>query len=82
MIKNIKGKNISVPHGKLAKEHLDVFLELEVLKSERGFYLGTVDDGGPVSRESLEYWNTFEDADFALNDKGEFHELWTQRYEP
>jgi hypothetical protein len=81
MIKNVNGKNISVAHGKLTKEIFNVFLELQVLKSTRGFYLGTADDGGPVSRESLEYWDTFEKADHALGANGDFQELWTQRNE-
>jgi hypothetical protein len=81
MIKNVDGKNTLVAHGKLTKEIFNVFLELQVLESARGFYLGTADDGGPVSRESLEYWRTFEEADNALVSKGDFQELWTQKHE-
>ena len=41
---------------------------LQVLKSHRGFYLGTVDDEGmPYSRESAEYFRSYKAADDALN---------------
>src|SRR3546814_12614002 len=48
--------DIRVPHGKLALEFGGNRLPLAVLKSHRGYYLGTYDDCGPVSRESAEYW--------------------------
>jgi len=41
---------------------------LQVLKSQRGFYLGTVDDEGmPFSRESAEYFRSHKAAENALN---------------
>ncbi|AXK43848.1 hypothetical protein [Erythrobacter aureus] len=67
------------PTGKLAYEFGNRRLPLQVLQSGRGFYLGTADDGGPVSRESAEYWPTYDEAEGAL-DKGP--DAWTQRDEP
>lgn len=49
-------------------------LPLEVLQSANGFYLGTADEEGPVSRESEEYFPSFEAASQALNTGA-----WTQR---
>ena len=43
-------------NGVLAKQYLDVSLPLQVLQSNAGFYLGTADDDGPCSRESVEFW--------------------------
>ena len=69
--------DIRAPHGKLALEFGGFRLPLTVLKSQRGYYLGTYDDGGPVSRESAEYWTTEDRAEDALA-AGE----WTQRDHP
>ncbi len=66
MIKYIDGKRVIVPHGLLAKECLGLTLELQALKSNAGWYLGTVDKEGPVSRESEQYWSTKEEAEEAL----------------
>lgn len=63
--------------GILAKQYLDVCLPLQVLESSAGFYLGTADEDGPCSRESVEYWSTSGAANFALV-SGEF----TQRVMP
>lgn len=41
-------------------------LELSVLKSNAGYYIGTKDGIMPVSRESVEYWESEADADAAL----------------
>lgn len=50
-------------------------LPVEVLESgAKGFYIGTADDDGPYSRESMEYWPSREEAANAL-DTG----TWTQR---
>jgi len=49
-------------------------LPLRVLSSPAGFYLGTANEEGPVSRESVEYFTTNEAAEQAL-DSGR----WTQR---
>lgn len=61
------------PFGLLAAE-AGFELHIQVLSSQRGFYIGTVNEMGPVSRESVEYYNTSQQADIAL-EKGE----WTQR---
>lgn len=73
---NPTGKRIIGKRGRLAHEILGVSLELTVLQSNAGFYLGTYDEEGPVSRESEEYWNTKEQAQFAL-DNNEFIQKWT-----
>lgn len=67
------------PIGRLANE-IGYRLPLSVLESFRGFYLGTANDEGPVSRESVEYWRTREAAQSALS-AGE-GKGWTQRIEP
>ena len=66
--------------GWLAKEWGGVELELKVLKSAAGFYLGTRDEEGPYSRESEEYWRTFEEAEATLTGAGQTS--WTQRLAP
>jgi len=64
--------------GKLARAFCHLELELEVLKSNAGFYLGTKDEMSfPVSRESEEYFESFDDAELALKDGN-----WTQRIRP
>jgi hypothetical protein len=63
-------------NGVLAKQYLDVSLPLQVLESNAGFYLGTADEDGPCTRESVEYWPARGGAEQALL-KGEF----TQRQE-
>ncbi len=50
---------------------------LQVIRSAAGFYIGTIDEYGPFSRESAEYFQTEESAKNALS-TGE----WTQREEP
>lgn len=62
------------PFGKLASEFGYSRLPLQVLQSAAGFYLGTVNDTGPVSRESLEYFASREAAENALATG-----RWTQR---
>lgn len=52
-------------------------LPLEILQSAAGFYLGTRDEGGPVSRESAEYFPTEAAAQDALDQND-----WTQRDRP
>lgn len=63
--------------GQLAFNLLGISLELTVLKSAAGFYIGTFDGEGPVSRESLEYYASEDAAQDAL-DGGTF----TQREHP
>lgn len=42
--------------------------ERQVLQSQAGFYIGTIDsDGDPLSRDSEEYWPTKSLADVALS---------------
>lgn len=49
-------------------------LPLQVLKSGRGYYIGTANNEGPVSRESEEYFSLHNDAVRALSQGA-----WTQR---
>jgi hypothetical protein len=63
--------------GKLALECCNKILPLEVLKSNAGFYIGTVDIEGPCSRESVQYFQTQEQAEAAL-ETGK----WTQKMYP
>ncbi|HBO5279269.1 TPA: hypothetical protein L4X16_006410, partial [Pseudomonas aeruginosa] len=43
-------------YGKRALAHLRLELPLQVLMSNAGFYIGTLDEEGPASRESVEYY--------------------------
>ncbi|HFT8627800.1 TPA: hypothetical protein ACGSTE_005328 [Pseudomonas aeruginosa] len=61
-------------YGKLALAHLSLELPLQVLMSNAGFYIGTLDEEGPASRESVEYYPSRELAQQALD-----HGTWTQR---
>lgn len=63
--------------GQLAKKYCKLDLSLEVLKSNAGFYIGTSDNGLPVSRESVEYFKTQQLAENAL-----VTDSWTQKIEP
>ena len=64
--------------GKLAEEYAGRRLPLQVLKSAAGFYIGTFDvDDGPISRESIEYFATYELATQAL-----ILNTWTQKEHP
>lgn len=49
-------------------------LELQVCHSGAGFYIGTWDNEGPISRESVEYYPSYEIAEEALKNS-----TWTQR---
>jgi hypothetical protein len=64
------------PSGSLALISIGKCLPLQVLRSAAGHYIGTFDDG-PVSRESVEYFPTYEAACHALNTGA-----WTQRQQP
>lgn len=61
-------------YGKLALAHLRLELPLQVLMSNAGFYIGTLDEEGPASRESVEYYQSRELGQQAL-DNG----TWSQR---
>lgn len=65
--------------GYLALVHLNASLPLQVMRSQRGYYIGTMDDqtGHPVSRESEEYFRSKTAAEKAL-----LHQTWTQRVTP
>lgn len=63
--------------GHLALKYCKTSLKLQVLRSANGFYIGTCDKEGPVSRESVEYYPTRELAEEAL-----FCSTWTQRLNP
>ncbi len=66
------------PYGWLARHFFNTALELQVLQSRAGYYIGTAHpEHGPVSRESDEYWRTQAEARKALASDN-----WTQRYEP
>ncbi|EIU7092194.1 TPA: hypothetical protein L4T88_005607 [Pseudomonas aeruginosa] len=60
-------------YGKRALAHLRLELPLQVLMSNAGFYIGTLDEEGPASRESVEYYPSRELAQQALD-----HGTWTQ----
>ena len=62
--------------GKLALLLTGKSLALQVQESERGFFLGTSDENGPVSRESVEYWRKKQSAENAL--QGTPGSDWTQ----
>jgi hypothetical protein len=49
-------------------------LTLQILRSGRGYYIGTANDAGPVSREPEEYFRTRQAAEQALQCS-----TWTQR---
>lgn len=59
--------------GRLAKL-LKKNLPLQVCESHAGFYIGTLEDGTPYTRESIEYWETGDEAQAALNSGA-----WTQK---
>ena len=63
--------------GILAIRYGNLRLPLAVMQSHAGYYIGTHDDGSPVSRESGEYFPTHDDAQRALESGN-----WTQRQEP
>ncbi|EEH4118731.1 hypothetical protein ABIU59_001877 [Salmonella enterica subsp. enterica serovar Newport] len=67
----------TVSTGMLAAEFAGLSLPLQVLRSGAGFYIGTENEMGPVSRESVEYFATAELAERAL-EQG----TWSQREQP
>lgn len=66
-----------VRSGALALAYTGKRLPLQVLRSAAGHYIGTHDDEGPVSRESVEYFPRPEAAQRALAT-----DAWTQRSHP
>ncbi|MAY27023.1 MAG: hypothetical protein CMK02_12100 [Polycyclovorans sp.] len=69
--------NPVTPAGLLALAYVGKSLPLQVLRSAAGHYIGTFDDDGPVSRESVEYFPSHEAARHALETGA-----WTQRQYP
>lgn len=67
----------AVCSGALALAWTGKRLPLQVLRSAAGHYIGTQDDEGPVSRESVEYFPTHLAAQLALDTHA-----WTQRAYP
>lgn len=53
------------------------YLPLNVLRSAAGYYIGTADECGPVSRESVEYFRSEKSATEALKTGS-----WKQRLNP
>lgn len=74
-----KAVNSIVPNmvGELAKHFCGKELPLQVMSSRSGFYIGTCDDDGPVSRESAEYFRDEAAADAALSSGS-----WVQKLTP
>lgn len=64
-------------YGRLAYVICKRRLQLEVLKSQAGYYIGTLDEGLPCSRESVEYFPTEHEALKALSE-----DKWTQKETP
>ncbi|HCF4538096.1 hypothetical protein I5I50_23985 [Pseudomonas aeruginosa] len=61
-------------YGRLALAHLSLELPLQVLMNKnRAYYIGTSDEKGPVSRESVEYYPSRELAQQALD-----NDTWSQ----
>ncbi|ODS23588.1 hypothetical protein AB835_08220 [Candidatus Endobugula sertula] len=60
--------------GQLAQSYGCGRLHLTVLSSAKGYYIGTCDEDGPVSRESVEYYEMHSTAKAALEEQS-----WTQR---
>ncbi|MCC4595463.1 hypothetical protein NRY95_05695 [Xanthomonas campestris pv. phormiicola] len=63
--------------GYLALIWVGTRLPLQVLASAADHYIGTIDNEGPVSRESIEYFPSDEAATHALATGA-----WTQRLHP
>jgi len=70
-------EKLIIETGYLAAQWCGQILPLSVLESSSGYYIGTVDEGLPCTRESAEYWGQEKDALNALTSK-----KWTQRREP
>lgn len=63
--------------GLLAREYCGQELPLQVLKSNAGYYIGTCNLDGPVSRESAEYFPSLAAAERAYANG-----TWHQRKQP
>ncbi len=63
--------------GKLAKKYCNLELELMIYKSNAGWYIGTMYNGEPISRESESYYATKKECQTALDNN-----TWTQKERP
>lgn len=63
--------------GYLALTYVGKRLPLQVRQSGAGHFIGTADENGPVSRESVEYFRSYQAADQALTTG-----RWQQRLHP
>lgn len=63
--------------GYLALTYVGKRLPLQVRHSAAGYFIGTTDENGPVSRESVEYFRSYEAAEQALSTGH-----WQQRLHP
>ncbi len=63
--------------GYLALTYVGKRLPLQVRHSAAGYFIGTVDESGPISRESFEYFRSYQAADQALATG-----CWQQRLHP
>lgn len=68
---------IDVSSGHLAMKYCGLNLPTRACESGAGFYVGTENGNGPVSRESVEYFGSEEEAIKAIKNGS-----WTQRQEP
>lgn len=63
--------------GYLALTYVGKRLPLQARHSAAGYFIGTADDNGPVSRESAAYFRSYQAADQALTTG-----CWQQRLHP
>lgn len=63
--------------GYLALIHVGKRLPLDVCHSAAGHYIGTTDEDGPLSRESVQYFRSYQAARHALTTG-----RWQQRLDP
>ncbi|MDG9757871.1 hypothetical protein N7365_07135 [Pseudomonas sediminis] len=63
--------------GYLALTYVGERLPTTVRHSAAGYFIGTADENGPVSRESFEYFRSYQAADQALTTG-----RWQQRLHP
>ena len=63
--------------GYLALTYVGKRLPLQVRHCAAGYFIGTADENGPVSRESFEYFRSYQAADQALTTG-----CWQQRRRP
>lgn len=63
--------------GYVALTYVGKRLSLQVRQSAAGYFIGTADDNGPVSRESVEYFRSYQAAEQVLSTG-----RWQQRLHP